>query len=251
MESLILGLGCLLVALAAGFGIASVREGRRGSLTLLFMGGAFVCQLYVLGLWGRKHGHCPLDGVGEVALFIAWSQTLFYLLVGPALRTSLLGLFSTPVILLGMVLAFFFGSPNPAADEGVDYWREIHLGFSVMAYGAFALSAVAGVMVLVLRNKLKKGDPDQLVGTMSSVRNLDTSLVRLLVIGWVVFTAGIVGGMMMAAEGGLAHLIVAVLIWALYLVLIIKKCWKGMPPKHLAWASISLFLAAFLIFAAL
>lgn len=244
-------LGCLLVALAAWVGMVSVRHGRRGSATLILMIAAFGCQLYVLGLWGQRHGHCPLGNVGEVALFIAWSQTLFYILVGPTFRTSLLGLFSTPVIFLGMVLALIFGSPAPSVNEGVDYWREVHLGFSVMAYGAFALSAVAGVMVLVLRRKLKRGESDGLVETMSSVRNLDTSLLRLLILGLAVFTAGIVGGLMMEGGGAGAHLAVALVIWTLYLAVVVKKCWKGMPPKSLAWSAISLFFAAFLIFAVL
>ena len=67
-------------------------------------------------------------------------------MVGPTYRISLLGLFTAPVVAIFQVVALAPGmlERDPQRADHVDPWGEAHAAFSVLAYGAFALGAVAG-----------------------------------------------------------------------------------------------------------
>lgn len=253
MDRMMLALACVFVALAGIAGARSVRQGQRSRWTLVLMSLAFGAQCWALGERGQMRGQCPLGDAGEILLFLSWSATLFYLVTGTAFRLSLLGLFSTPLILVAQLFALIPGVMASEVERvpATDYWGELHMAVSVMAYGALALSAVAGVMVIVLDKKLKTGNSDHLLETLPSISNLRTSLARLALIGWVVLTVGIVAGLMMEGGEGVAHLVVASVTWALYGVLIGMHYWRGIPPHAMAMGSISLFIFSLAVFAVL
>ena len=253
MDRTMLALACVFVALAGIAGARSVLHGQRSRLTIVLMACAFGCQLWALTVRGQMRGQCPLMDAGEILLFLAWSQTLFYLITGAAFRLSLLGLFSTPLILLAQIVALIPGvmEKSPERVAATDYWGELHMAISVMSYGALALSAVAGVMAIVLDKKIKTGDADSLLATLPSIANLHASVGRLALIGWTVLTAGIVAGTVMETTGGQAHLVVASAVWALYGALIALNYWRGIPPHQMALGSITLFTLSLGVFAVL
>ena len=88
----------VLAILGGTLGLLAVRSGFRSPWTLLCMLGAFACQLGVLLVRGEMRGKCPLGDYGEILAFLAWSLVLFYLVIGPTYRISLLGLFTAPVV---------------------------------------------------------------------------------------------------------------------------------------------------------
>ena len=57
----------------------------------------FLCQTGFLYLRGQQVGRCPLTSLFEVMIFLTWSLVLFYLLIGPDYRLSLLGAFTSPL----------------------------------------------------------------------------------------------------------------------------------------------------------
>ena len=73
-------------------------------------------------------------------------------MVGPTYRISLLGLFTAPVVAVFQLVALVPGmmDRNPAKVEKVDPWGESHAAFSVLSYGAFALAAIAALMLAAL-----------------------------------------------------------------------------------------------------
>jgi hypothetical protein len=58
----------------------------------------FVFQTAFLSVRGHAVGRCPLTNLFEVFIFLAWSVSLIYLLVGPAYRLSLMGAFTSPLV---------------------------------------------------------------------------------------------------------------------------------------------------------
>src|SRR5206468_5320597 len=70
---------------AAGFNFSAIALG-------------FVFQTAFLSMRGHALGRCPLTNLFEVFIFLAWSVSLIYLLVGPAYRLSLIGAFPAPVV---------------------------------------------------------------------------------------------------------------------------------------------------------
>ena len=252
MEKWLLAGATVLAVLGGGLGIRAVQRGRHSPWTLVCMASAFVLQLGFLGIRGRQQGACPLNDYGEILVFLAWSLVMFYLLIGPVYRLSLLGLFTAPVVAVFQLIALFPGVLVDGTERvgEVDAWREAHAAFSVLSYGAFALATVAGLMFLVLNRQLKDGR----LGTglflgLPPVRSLSACVVRLTGFGVIILSVGILSGFMMAAEGGGAHFVAAIVTWAAYAGLLILFFWRGITPRRMALGVMTVFVFSLLVFA--
>src|SRR6267143_6718871 len=69
------------------------RPGRFNFLAIVL---GFVFQTAFLSIRGHALGRCPITNLFEVFIFLAWSIALFYMVVGPAYRLSLMGAFTAP-----------------------------------------------------------------------------------------------------------------------------------------------------------
>jgi ABC-type uncharacterized transport system permease subunit len=253
MERWLLVASTLLALLAAVWGMVSVHRGRRSPWTLWWMLVVFVLQLGFLSMRGRVREACPLADMGEILVFLSWSLTLFYLLVGPAYRISLLGVFTAPVVVLFQGVAMWPGVLDsvPGKVEGGNAWHEVHSAVSVLAYGGFALAAVAGVMFLVLDRQLKEHHLGSgLFRNLPPVRELLVSLRRFLWIGCVLLTIGMVAGFIMPrATGADAHLVAAVVVWLAYAALVAVLQVRGLTGRSLAWSALGFFVVSLGVFA--
>lgn len=252
MDRLVLLLATALAAVGGVLGWWSMKRGTRNRWTTVCMVFAFIAQFYVLGIRGEMRGQCPLGDAGEILLFLSWSLTMFYLLVGPAYRVTLLGLFTTPIVVISQLLALIPGmmTSNPERVTEVNPWREAHTAFSVLSYGAFGLATVAAIMFLILNKSLKNQDASsKLFKRLPSVNNLGKSIHRLVWIGFVILTVGITCGIAMGSADSLAHLIAATLIWVLYGVILGVKWKMGMTGKTMATSVSLLFIGSLLVFA--
>jgi ABC-type uncharacterized transport system permease subunit len=234
-------------------GMASVHRGRRSRWTVLWMAGVFVCQLGFLSLRGEARAACPLADRGEILAFLSWSLTLFYLLVGPAYRISLLGVFTAPVVVVFQSIALIPGvlAADPQRIPGGNPWHETHSATSVLAYGALALAAVAGVMFLVLDRQLKEHHlKSGLFRNLPPVRELLVSLERLLWLGGALLTVGIIAGFVMPRTSNVTgHLIAALSVWVAYMVVLAVKKVRGLTGRRLSLLAVALFILSLGVFA--
>lgn len=200
-------------------------------------------------------GKCPLGDWGEILMFIAWSLTMFYMLIGPTYRISLLGLFSTPLvsILIGVALipGVLEASPERVGKESIDAWGELHAALSVLSYGALALGMVASIMFLALDKKLKA---QQLTGALfrnlPPVFQLTTLSKRLTWVGLIILTAGILSSFKMHNfSSNNLHLWAAVGVWSAYLLFLVWSQVIGMTPRLFAKCCGMLFFASLIPFA--
>ncbi len=243
----------LLAAVGGAWGMLSVHRGHRSRWTVFWILATFVCQIGFLSVRGQMRAACPLLDRGEILVFLSWSLTLFYLLVGPAYRISLLGVFTAPVVVLFQFIALTPGTLTavPTRVSAVDPWHETHSAMSVLAYGALALAAVAGVMFLVLDRQLKEHHlKSGLFRTLPPVRELLISLERLLWLGTGLLTIGILAGLFMPRlEEAWAHLIAAVAVWIGYAVLLAVKKARGITGRRFSLSAVVLFLLSLMVFA--
>lgn len=252
MDRTMLLISSLLALVGAVWGAVSVHRGSRTWWTLVFIGAAFVAQLWFLELRGQMRGACPLRDRGEILVFLAWSLTLFYLVVGRPYRLSLVGLFTAPVVVVFQLLALWPGvmAVAPERSLGVDAWREAHSAISVLSYGAFALAAVTGVMFLVLDRQLKDHHLQSgLFRNLPPVRELLAAVKRLLWMGFGLLTCGIVAGWMMEHRGGWSHLIAAVAVWVFYGGLLLWQQRWGVTGRRLSLLALVFFLLSLGVFA--
>jgi ABC-type uncharacterized transport system permease subunit len=194
-----------------------------------------------------------LNDTGEILVFLAWSLSLFYLLVGPAYRISLLGVFTAPVVVIFQGLALIPGAltADPQKIIGGNPWHETHSAMSVLAYGALALSAVAAVMFLVLDKQLKEHHlKSGLFRNLPPVRELLVSMERLLRLGTGLLTIGVVAGFLMPHTASvLGHLIAAVAVWGSYVSLLLLKQVRGLTGRRFSLSAVLLFLLSLVVFA--
>lgn len=243
----------LLAAVGGTLGMISVHRGKRNHWTVVWMITAFICQIGFLSVRGELRAACPLLDRGEILAFLAWSLTLFYLLVGPTYRISLLGVFTAPVVVIFQVAALIPGTLtlNPAKLPGGSPWHETHSAMSVLAYGALALAAVAGVMFLVLDRQLKEHHlKSGLFRNLPPVRELLTSLERLLWLGCALLTLGVIAGFLMPhTSAAWGHLIAAVAVWAGYIALLTVKQVRGLTGRRFSLSAVILFVLSLVVFA--
>lgn len=244
----------LFAAMAGVRGLLVLRHGERSRWTVWWMIAAMVCQLGYLAIRGEMRGACPLRSIAEISVFLAWSLTLFYLLVGPVFRISLLGVFTAPAVAIFQGFALLPGrlEPNPARVLNTNFWGETHSATSVLAYGALALAAVAGVMFLVLDHQLKE---HQLKGglfrNLPPVRELLVSLERLLWLGMALLSVGVIAGILMPHQGDSAwkHVFIAIGVWAGYVALMGTKRVRGLTGRKLALGTVAMFILSLGVFA--
>lgn len=243
----------LFAVIAAVWGMMSVHRGRRSRWTVSWMVAVLVCQVAFLALRGQARAACPLADLGEILVFLSWSLTLFYLLIGTAYRISLLGVFTAPVVMVFQICALLPGILNahPVKIAGGNPWHETHSATSVLGYGAFALASVAGVMFLVLDRQLKEQHlKSGLFRNLPPVRELLVSLGRLLWLGAGLLTIGIAAGFIMPHdEAALGHLIAAVAVWSGYAVLLGVKTVRGLTGRRLSLLTVGLFVLSLGVFA--
>ena len=205
MDRWLLIASTLLALIGGVWGMTSVHRGRRSCWTVAWMALAFALQTGFLMHRGEARAACPLADRGEILAYLAWSLTLFYLLIGPAYRISLLGVFTAPVVVLfqSLALAPSMLDATPLKVLGSNPWHETHTATSVLAYGALALASVAGVMFLVLDHQLKEHHlKSGLFRNLPPARELLVSLNRLLRLGIILLTLGIIAGFMMPRSQG-------------------------------------------------
>lgn len=253
MDRWLLIASTLLALIGGVWGMTSVHRGRRSHWTIMWMTLAFALQTGFLTVRGEARAACPLADQGEILAYLAWSLTLFYLLIGPAYRISLLGVFTAPVVVLFQTIALTPGvlDATPLKIPGGNPWHETHTATSVLAYGALALAAVAGVMFLVLDHQLKEHHlKSGLFRNLPPARELLVSLNRLLRLGILLLTLGIIAGFMMPrSPSATGHLVAALIVWAGYALLLWIQSTRGLTGRRISLLAIALFLLSLGVFA--
>lgn len=208
---------------------------------LLAMAAGFTGQCVFLAVRGGAAGRCPITSPQEILVFVSWSAVLLYFVLGRAFRLSLLGLFIAPMVSLFQLLALpFLRQPAEHRPAG-DYWLEMHASVSLLAYGAFALACIAGVMFLVQDHFLRRAELQALSYELPPVTNLATAIVRLMSIGLVLLSIGIASGFGTARPPSGLHLLLSVGVWLAYAALLAVKWWKGLPSLETARAAVIVF----------
>lgn len=240
--------------LSFGYTVITLRAGRFRSVVANRVAILAGFGLLSVGLWerGQAQGACPINSLVDILLFMSWSVLLIYLVVGPAYHLSLLGAFTAPVVFFMLGVALLVPESLPAQVRLVkNPWVDFHASLTMIAYGAFALAAVAGVMYLVQDRQLKKRHAGVLLYNLPPITQLGIANARLLWLGFVLLTVGFVAGSMGGIHGNVhvhgLKFAASVLIWAGYGAVLGLR-WRGwLTPKRTAMASIAVFSVALVL----
>lgn len=228
--------------------IVTIRAGawRESRWHLLPMAIGFAFQCAFLYLRGQVHGRCPLTNVFEVFIFIGWCIVLLYFLVGTTYRLSLLGLFTAPLVALLQTLALLMpDTPVRAEHKITGFWEHLHAPLALIAYAAFALACITGVMFLIQDFLLKRHRIHALFHQLPPIHHLSRAIARMVALG--VLLLGIVMASTFKIHEPItgAKLAFSWGVLALYVVILVLMWRHALSARRTAWLAVVGFLVPF------
>jgi len=206
------------------------------------MAGGFAFQTAFLVIRGHALNACPLTNLFEVLIFLSWSMVLLYFVVGTAYRLSLLGAFTSPLAFIFQAFALIApldSPPGPRARVVAHPWLETHAAISIIAYGAFALACVAGVMYLIQERQLKTHRFRGLFFHLPPIADLAIVINRLIFTGFILLTLGLLSGFAVRVEW--SKVIWGIGVWLLYGGILQADKWRRVTPRRVAQLSVASF----------
>ena len=234
------GFGHTLYALGAG-------RFRPGRFNFISMALGAAAQGWYLSMRGAAEHSCPIGNLSETLIFLSWSIALIYLVIGPAYRLSLMGAFTSPLLLLLQIIALLLPDEISRHTSQPNPWVETHAALSLVAFGAFGLACIAGIMFLVQEGQLKSRRPEPIFHHLPPISILSEAILRLLWIGFLLLTLSF-------AAGWLAHLAVAggkfwfsLFIWLLYAGILAGAKLGFLTGRRFATVAYSSFLLTLIL----
>jgi HemX protein len=224
---------------------ARVERPSRWNFAVMLLG--FCFQTLFLHARGQVVGRCPLTNLFEVLIFLSWSVMLLYFVIGGNYRLSLLGFFTAPLVFLLQTVAQLLPSASavPVHKPATGYWPELHAAVSLVAYGAFALACVAGVMYLIQERLLKKHRLNTVFRNLPPIHDLAVAMQRVLVAGLILLTLGLIAGFLAGNAGQhKATIAWAVGVWLLYSIVLVLRWTHRVSARRIAWMSVAAFTLA-------
>lgn len=240
IASTIAFLGALVLAMV------SLKRGtwRESRWHWLPMAVGLVLQTAFLYLRGQAHGRCPLTNLFEVLIFIGWAIVLLYFFVGAGYRLSLLGMFTAPMIAVLQIVSMILPIDTPASVPklGPSAWRELHSAVSLIAYAAFAMACVTGVMYLVQERLLKRHKIHGLFFQLPPIHELASAIHRMVVCGVLLLSIGLACSVPLHTPVTDQKLVSAWLVWVLYVGISIVIWRHSLSARRTAWLAVIGFL---------
>ena len=208
------------------------------------------------GLWilGMEAGSCPIRNPFEVLQFVSWSIIVVYLFTGQVFRLSLFGTGSASLAAIIGFLAFVIPGATHVPENyyiGGDPRINAHASLALFSYGIFGLLAVLSALYLLQNNSLKTKRNAGIFRFLPSLMDMDTVLMRLLVMACIVYTISIAIGALYwftnFSEVSLPKLVLTIALWVAYWLVLVLRAANKLYGTRLARSLLLLFVAALLI----
>ena len=172
-----------------------------GRLTSPLLGGSVLIHTIYNVLRGIRFGHHPMASIWEILSVTALALAIVYLLAELWRRNKSTGVFVLPFVFLIQISSAIGIGPTYEINPILrDAWFGFHTGSITLAYCAFFLSAVYGIMLLLLHRALRKKKFGLLFDRLPSLATLARMNRGSTLVGFVFLTVSIVVGMLWALE---------------------------------------------------
>ncbi len=215
----------------------------------------FLCHTLFLAILGFSRGHFPITNLPESLCFFAWCISLTFMIANWRYRISALGAFILPLVSLLTIFSQLIWEENHSIPPGLrSGWVYFHSSIAYLAYAAFLLTFISGVLYLIQENELKEKKFRFLYFHLPSLQVCDELMKRSLFFGFVAMSLTIVSGSIWAQQAWGRFWdwdpkeTAALITWAIYLVLLfyrLSAMWSG---KRAAYISIIGFISTLFTF---
>jgi ABC-type uncharacterized transport system permease subunit len=250
-------LAVLFYGLSTLYSVLLWRRGFRQDNHVIYALLATGAVLHVLAMFRRGFSidRCPINNLFEAAMFISWTIVTTYLVVGAFQRLRFLGAFAAPLLFaIGVFALFPMLDQRGPKPEFVHGWESLHAALVLLAYGAFALSALTAIMYLSHEHNLKFNKARAVLAFMPPIERLENVTGRLLKAGFALLTIGLAVGLWwLKREKGSYGLddpkvIWSVVVWVAYLVVLLAHGKLISAGRSFAWSVIGVFVFVILTF---
>jgi ABC-type uncharacterized transport system permease subunit len=186
---------------------------------------------------------------GSLNLFV-WLVVGAYLIWGCSIRYRLVGLGVMPLAFGLFVVARIAGGTDVGSDTAYgSIFLAVHVGLVLAAFAAFTLAAALAGLYVWQERRLKQHAADLLRLRPPALVTLDELSARTILVGFGLFTAGIVAGLVrLAVDGGgidplMAVTLLAWIVYGAYVALRYRLGWRGRGAAYLALAGFAIVIA--------
>jgi ABC-type uncharacterized transport system permease subunit len=202
-------------------------------------------------------GVCPVTTTHFALSLSAWCAVLVYLVLRRKRRLDAIGAFVAPVALVLMITSSFIDLPV-RHREHAHILLAAHVTANMLGFGLFLLAGATGLFYIAQERQLKAKRARGLFARLPALDTLDVAGHRLLFVGFLLLTFGVVSGAVFAGEPaapGAAAIVragLAYLAWLLMAgVLLLRKVagWRGRRAAYGALAGVVCVLAVVVLYA--
>ncbi len=206
--------------------------------TTAFQTGAIILrwlESYRLGI-----GHAPFTNTYESLIFFAWSIVLAYLILEWRYPKRGLGAAVTPFAFLAMAYASF-GSRSeiqPLIPALQSNWLIAHVITCFLGYASFAVACGGALIYLGLGRRPRRTE------ILPKIELLDELIYRMVLIGFLLLTAGIATGAIWADKAWGVYWswdpkeTWSLITWLLYAAILHARLVRGWRGRRIAWLSV-------------
>jgi cytochrome c-type biogenesis protein CcsB len=212
-------------------------------LALGMVAAGFACHSILLIRIGLQRGHFPITNLPEALCFFAWCVSLAFIFANFRYRIHALGAFLLPLVSILMIISQLFGEENRSIPAGLQSgWVYFHGSVAFIAYAAFFLTFIAGVLYLVQEKELKEKNFHFFYFHLPSLQVCDELLRRSLFIGFASMSITIISGAFRAQQvwgrfwSWEPKQTAALITWIIYFILVnyrLSSKWQGKRAAYI------------------
>jgi HemX protein len=212
---------------------------------------AIVVHVIYLAVRGIMEGHLPLASVYDFLSATGLSLAVVYLYVEMRQRTRTTGVFVVPLVFFLQIISSAYGNAPQAIHPPLKpIWFELHTLTAVLGYSAFVVSAIYGVLFLLLYRDIKANRLSFFYGRMPPLETLGRMNVSAAGAGLVLLALAILMGVGWARLTGVHFLgdpktwltIVAWLILGFAVLAYHRLGWRGPRAVYASLAGFTTLL---------
>jgi cytochrome c-type biogenesis protein CcsB len=204
---------------------------------------------------GIERRHFPITNLPESLSFFAWSIILTFIVASLRYRMNVLGAFVLPLVSLLTIVSELVWEENHAIPPLLkSRWLFFHTSVAFLAYAAFFLTFVSGMLYLIQEKELKSKKFRFLYFRLPSLQVCDELMRRSLFAGFVLMSLTLLTGAVWAQQAWgrfwswdpkeTASLVT----WGIYLLLVYYRLSSNWLGRRAAYISIVGFVSILVTF---
>jgi cytochrome c-type biogenesis protein CcsB len=216
----------------------------------------FAFHTLSLVLLSVQRQHFPITNLPESLCFFAWCISLTFIIANVRYRSNALGAFILPLVSLLTIFSQVIWAENREFPAWMNSgWLHFHVSVAFLAYAAFFLTFISGVIYLIQENELKEKNFRFLYFRLPSLKVCDELFRRFLLLGFVSMSLTIISGAIWAQHAW-GHFwswdpkeTASLVTWGIYLILVNYRFAAKGRGRRAAYISIIGFASTLVTFA--